>query len=85
MKKSHSHEAALRSLGYQQQKHIYKAATEYLADTSRSLVTAMRFDVALVDRQGHVQVMKMPRYNGALQKDRYRNKLPKHKWVINEF
>jgi putative endonuclease len=60
VKKSHSHEAALRSLGYQQQKHIYKAATEYLADTSRSLVTAMRFDVALVDRQGHVQVMKMP-------------------------
>ena len=58
MKKSHSHEAALRSLGYQQQKRIYKAATEYLADTGRSLATAMRFDVALVDRQGHVQVME---------------------------
>ena len=60
VKKSRSHKTALRSLGYRQQKHIYKAATEYLAVTGRSLVTAMRFDVGLVDRQGHIQMMKMP-------------------------
>ena len=39
-------------------KRIYEAATEYLADTSRSLVTEMRFDVALVDGQGHIQVIE---------------------------
>jgi len=60
VKKSRSHDAAWRNLSHTQQKLIYRPATEYLADTSRSLVTAMRFDVALVDRQGHVQVMKMP-------------------------
>ena len=60
VKKSRSHKTALRSLGYRQQKHIYKAATGYLAVTGRSLVTAMRFEVGLVDRQGHIQMMKMP-------------------------
>jgi len=58
VKKSRSHDAALRSLIEWQQKHIYEAATEYLADTGRSLVTEMRFDVALVDGQGHNQVME---------------------------
>ncbi len=58
VKKSRSHDAALRSLGERQQKRIYEAATEHLADTGRSLVTEMRFDVALVDGQGHNQVMK---------------------------
>ena len=58
VKKSRSHDAALRSLSEWQQKHIYEAATEYLADTGRSLVTEMRFDVALVDGQGHIQVME---------------------------
>ncbi len=39
-------------------KRIYEAATEYLADTGRSLATQMRFDVALVDGQGYMQVME---------------------------
>ena len=58
LKKSRSHDAALRSLGEWQQNRIYEAATEYLADTGRSLATEMRFDVALVDGQGHIQVME---------------------------
>ena len=58
VKKSRSHDAALRNLGKWQQKRIYEAATEYLADTGRSLATQMRFDVALVDGQGHIQVME---------------------------
>ena len=58
VKKSRSHDAALRSLSEWQQKRIYEAATEYLADTGRSLATQMRFDVALVDGQGHIQVME---------------------------
>ena len=60
VKKNRSHDAAWRNLSHTQQKFIYRPATEYLADTGRSLATNMRFDVALVDRQGHVQVMKMP-------------------------
>jgi putative endonuclease len=49
---------ALRNLGKWQQKRIDEAATEYLANTGRSSATQMRFDVALVDGQGHIQVME---------------------------
>jgi Holliday junction resolvase-like predicted endonuclease len=41
-----------------QQKLIYRPATEYLADTVRSLATNMRFDVALADRQGNIRMME---------------------------
>ena len=58
VKKSRSHDAALRNLSRRQQKRLYQAATEYLANTGRSLATEMRFDVALVDGQGHIQVME---------------------------
>ena len=47
-----------RNLSHMQQKRIYRPAIEYLADTGRSLATNMRFDVALVDRQGHIRVME---------------------------
>ena len=56
--KRRSHDAALRNLGKWQQKRIDEAATEYLANTGRSSATQMRFDVALVDGQGHIQVME---------------------------
>ncbi len=52
VKKSRSHDAALRNLSHTQQKLIYRPATEYLVDTVRSLATNMRFDGALADRQG---------------------------------
>ena len=58
VKKSRSHNAALSSLGKWLQKRIYEAATEYLADTGCSLTTQMYFNVALVDGQGHIQVME---------------------------
>ena len=58
VKKSRSHDPALRNLGKWQQKRIYEAATEYLADTGRSLATQLRFDMALVDGQCHIQVME---------------------------
>jgi putative endonuclease len=58
VKKNHSHDAAWRNLSYMQQKLIYRPATEYLADTVRSLATNMRFDVALADRQGNIRMME---------------------------
>ena len=58
VKKSRSHDAAWRNLSHTQQKLIYRPATEYLADTGRSLATNMRFDVALVDRQGNIRMME---------------------------
>ena len=54
VKKSRSHDAALRNLSHRQQNRIYQAATEYLADSGRSLATDMRFDLALVDGQGQI-------------------------------
>jgi len=58
VKKSRSHDADLSSLSHRQQKRLYQAATEYLADTGRPLATDMRFDVAVVDGQGHIFVME---------------------------
>ena len=58
VKKNHSHDAAWRNLSHMQQKLIYCPATEYLADTVRSLATNMRFDVALADRQGNIRMME---------------------------
>ena len=58
VKKSRSHDAALRNLSHRQQNRIYQAATEYLANSGRFLATDMRFDLALVDRQGQIQVME---------------------------
>ena len=58
VKKSRSHDAALRNLSHRQQNRIYQAATEYLADSGSYLATDMRFDLALVDGQGQIQVME---------------------------
>jgi len=58
MKKSRSHDAARRNLSHRQQNRVCHAAAEYLADSGRSLATDMHFDLALVDGQGHIQVME---------------------------
>lgn len=58
VKKAASHAGAAWRLGAAQQRRICNAAVEYCASTSRSTLTEMRFDAALVDGIGRVEVLE---------------------------
>ncbi len=58
VKKSKTHGAAALRLSRAQATRIQAAALEYLAEQALSMDTEMRFDVALVDRVGAVDVIE---------------------------
>jgi putative endonuclease len=58
VKKARCFARAAESLRPRQVARIMNAALEYLADAPRGLMTDMRFDLALVDGQGRVEVVE---------------------------
>lgn len=58
VKKSRSHAAAVQRLGSRQMERIYASASEFLAGEPRGQNTEVRFDVALVDCFGCIQVLE---------------------------
>jgi len=49
---------AAQSLSARQMARIYRSAEEFLAGEPRGSLTEVRFDVALVDRQGQTQILE---------------------------
>lgn len=58
VKKAASHADAAWRLGAAQQRRICNAALEYCASRSMTLLTEMRFDAALVDGVGRVELLE---------------------------
>lgn len=58
VKKAGSFERAAEQLGPQQIERICNSASEYLARAPRGQLTDVRFDLALVDGQGHVRIIE---------------------------
>jgi putative endonuclease len=58
VKSSRSHDAAAAALSPRQQARILSAAEEYLAGTAGGSLAEMRFDVALMDRQGRLKIIE---------------------------
>lgn len=58
VKKSRSHAQAAARLTRRQMDRIYGAGSEFLATQPRGQLTDVRFDVALVDGQGQVDVIE---------------------------
>lgn len=58
VKKSASHARAAASLGPRQINRIFETATQFVACEPGGQDTDMRFDVALVDSQGCIEVME---------------------------
>lgn len=58
VKKSASHERAAAALGSRQIARMFETATQFVAGEPGGQNTEMRFDVALVDAQGHVEVLE---------------------------
>lgn len=58
VKKGPSFDRAAGRLGRRQMDRICRAAAEYCAGEPRGALTALRFDVALVDAQGRVTVIE---------------------------
>ncbi|MBU2991824.1 YraN family protein [Octadecabacter sp. 1_MG-2023] len=58
VKKSRSHAQAAARLTRRQMDRIFGAGSEFLATQPRGQLTDVRFDVALVDGQGHVDVIE---------------------------
>ncbi len=58
VKKSRSHARAAERLGPRQVARIQSAAAEYLMRAGLSMDTAMRFDVALVDAIGRIEIIR---------------------------
>ena len=58
VKAARSFDAALGSLSEAQMLRIHAAASEYLGTTPMGQLSDVRFDLALVDGQGQVQVME---------------------------
>lgn len=58
VKKSRSHAAALARLSDCQMQRIYQAGACYLADTGADMDTDIRFDVALVDGTGAIEILQ---------------------------
>lgn len=57
VKKSRDHDTAAARITPRQTNRIKNAALRYLAELGLPLNTAMRFDAALVDEQGHIKVI----------------------------
>ncbi|MGV6811774.1 MAG: YraN family protein [Brevirhabdus sp.] len=58
VKKSETHTRAAEALGSRQAARIYAAGAEYLAGEPGGLDTEVRFDVALVDAHGQIEVIE---------------------------
>lgn len=58
VKKSRSHAQAATRLTRRQMDRIYGAASEFLATQPRGQLTDVRFDLALVDEMGRVNVIE---------------------------
>jgi putative endonuclease len=58
VKKSRSHARAAERLSLRQIARLYDAASEFLAQCPRGLNTLARFDVALVDGQGRIEILE---------------------------
>lgn len=58
VKKSGSHARAAERLSLRQISRLYDAASEFLAQCPRGLNTLARFDVALVDGQGRIEILE---------------------------
>jgi putative endonuclease len=58
VKAAATHEQAAQRFGITQQRRIYCAAAEFLAAQPLGALTPARFDVALVDRMGQIEIMK---------------------------
>ena len=58
VKAAATHEQAAQRLGAAQQRRIYGAAAEFLAAQPLGALTPARFDVALVDRAGQIEILK---------------------------
>lgn len=57
VKKSHSFDAAAQRISARQISRIQNAAVQFLADMGLPMETNMRFDAALVNGSGHIQVI----------------------------
>ncbi len=58
VKKSRTHAQAAEHLTPQQMSRIYNAASEFLAGEPAGQLTEVRFDVALVDGMGRIEVLE---------------------------
>lgn len=57
VKQSHSHALAVQHLTQQQFARIYNAAAEFLGGEPAGELTDVRFDVALVDGTGRIEII----------------------------
>jgi len=58
VKKSRNHSRAAERVSLRQIHRLYAAASEFLAQCPRGLNTLARFDVALVDGQGRIEILE---------------------------
>ncbi len=58
VKQSRTHAQAMDHLTPRQMARIYASASEFLAGEPRGQLTDVRFDVALVDAQGRIEVLE---------------------------
>lgn len=58
VKKSRNHARAAERVSPKQVQRLYDAAAEFLGQCATGLDTAARFDVALVDAQGQIQILE---------------------------
>ncbi|MBL3674335.1 YraN family protein [Paracoccus sp. KCTC 42845] len=58
VKQSSTHEAAAARLGAAQQGRIMRAALEYCESLGQGLLPEMRFDAALADAQGRIEILE---------------------------
>lgn len=58
VKKSRSFDAAMQSLGRAQRRRIVQAATEFLGLMAMGQLTEMRFDLAMVNDMGAVEILE---------------------------
>lgn len=58
VKKSKTHARAAESLSRRQQLRIFAAAEEYMGATGQDPFTDMRFDVALMDDRGEIEILE---------------------------
>jgi putative endonuclease len=58
VKKSREFARAAESLSYRQMQRILGAAEEFVAGEPKGLLTEMRFDVALVDAVGRIEILE---------------------------
>jgi putative endonuclease len=58
VKKSRSHARAAERLSQRQMQRLFDAASEFLGLCETGLNTPSRFDVALIDAQGHIEIVE---------------------------